>query len=349
MRLRRAVGAEPGPSKPGSLPKTLAVLLLCLALVCLLSLLFGAGEIGPLSALNALLGLNGEQVGSDEAYFVIESLRGPRTLIGLVVGAALGISGALLQAVARNPLAEPGLLGVSAGSVFAVAVALVLGASAVTLRVPVAQLGALGGCLVVLWAARLGGVGNDPVRLVLAGAVLSGLLAALSSLLLLFDQRAADEIRFWIIGSLAGRRLEDLQAILPSLAVAAIITLAIGRPLAALALGERVAVGLGHHPRVVRMLAIIVVAMLVGAATAIAGPIAFVGLVVPFAARALAGPDIRRTLWLSLPLGPLVVISADIVSRLVVQPSELPLGVLTALIGAPVLIAVVRSQRLPTL
>ncbi|MCG7599219.1 iron ABC transporter permease [Halomonas sp. McH1-25] len=323
----------------------------CLAVVCLLSLLFGAGEIGALDSLSSLLGMLDGALAehAEEAAFVIHELRLPRTLIGLAVGMALGVAGALLQAVARNPLAEPGLLGVSAGSAFAVAVALMLGASAATLRISVAQLGALAGCLCVLAAARMRGVGNDPVRLVLAGAVLSGLLGALTSMILLIDQRTADEIRFWIVGSLAGRRLADLQAILPSLALAGIVTLSIGRPLAALALGERVAVGLGHHPRLVRLLAIGVVALLVGAATAVAGPIAFIGLVVPFAARALAGPDIRRTLWLCLPLGPLVVIGADIVSRLVVQPSELPLGVLTALIGAPVLIWVVRSRRLPTL
>lgn len=323
---------------------TLALLLVALTLVGMASLLVGAGDVTPAQALAVLA-----DGGNAEARFVVWELRGPRTLIGIVVGVALGVSGALLQSMARNPLAEPGLLGVSAGSAFAVALALVLGASAATLRVSVAQIGALGGCLVVLWAARLGSVGSDPVRLVLAGAVLSGLLAALSSLLLLFDQRAADEIRFWVIGSLAGRRLADLQAVLPSMFLAAVITVMIARPLAAMALGERVAVGLGHHPQMVRLLAIAVVALLVGAATAIAGPIIFVGLVVPFAARALVGPDIRRTLWLCLPLGPLVVISADIVSRVVVQPSELPLGVLTALIGAPVLIAVVRSQRLPTL
>lgn len=319
--------------------------------MCLLSLIFGAGDVGPLASLSYLLGMDRVMPQADvaEAEFVIHALRGPRTLIGLAVGGALGVAGALLQSVARNPLAEPGLLGVSAGSAFAVAVALVLGASAATMRVSVAQLGALGGCLCVLGAARLSGVGSDPIRLVLAGAVLSGLLGALTSMILLFDQRAADEIRFWVVGSLAGRRLEDLQAILPSLGVAAVLTLLIGRPLAALALGERVAVGLGHHPGVVRLIAIVIVALLVGATTAIAGPIAFVGLVVPFAARALAGPDIRRTLWLCLPIGPLVVIGADIVSRLVAQPSELSLGVLTALIGAPVLIMVVRSQRLPTL
>ncbi|MED5499507.1 MAG: iron ABC transporter permease, partial [Pseudomonadota bacterium] len=258
-------------------------------------------------------------------------------------------AGSLIQAVARNPLAEPGLLGVSAGSALAVAIALVLGASAATLRISVAQLGALAGCLFVLAMARVNGVGNDPVRLVLAGAILSGLLGALTSLLLLVDQRSADEIRFWVIGSLAGRRLEDLRAILPSLLFAGVLIVAIARPLAALALGERVAVGLGHHPRWIRLLCVIAVAVLVGAATAVAGPIAFVGLVVPFVARALAGPDIRRTLWLALPLGPILILCADILARLLVAPSEMPLGVITALVGAPVLIAVVRAHRLPAL
>ncbi|PSJ21909.1 ABC transporter permease [Halomonas sp. ND22Bw] len=315
-----------------------------LALAVLASLLWGAGEVGPGRALAVLAGH-----GDGEARFVVETLRLPRTLIGIAVGLSLGVAGALLQAVSRNPLAEPGLLGVSAGAAFAVAVALWLGASAATLRVAVAQIGALVGCFAVMSVVRLRGLGDDPVRLVLAGAAFSALLASLTSLLLLFDQRTADEIRFWVVGSLAGRRLDDLAAVLPSLGLALVVTAMIARPLAALALGERVASGLGHRPGRVRALVVIAVALLVGAATAIAGPIAFVGLVVPFAARALAGPDIRRTLWLCLPLGPLMVLTADVVSRLVVAPSELPLGVLTALVGAPVLVAVVRARRLPTL
>lgn len=201
----------------------------------------------------------------------------------------------------------------------------------------------------VLSVARFRGVGNDPVRLVLAGAAFSGLLGSLTSLMLLYDQRAADEIRFWVVGSLAGRRLDDLVAVLPSLLVAAIAVVLMARPLAALALGERAASGLGHHPTLIRWVAVGCVALLVGAATAIAGPIAFVGLVVPFVARAFAGPDIRRTLWFCLPIGPLIVLMADIISRVAVAPSELPLGVLTALCGAPVLIAVVRAKRLPML
>ncbi|WNL43915.1 iron ABC transporter permease [Halomonas sp. PAMB 3264] len=319
-------------------------LLTALVAVSALSLLIGAGSVGPARILGFLQGS-----ADDEVRFVMWELRAPRTLIGIVVGMALGVAGALLQAVSRNPLAEPGLLGVSAGAAFAVALALVLGASAATLRISVAQLGALAGCICVMSVARFRGVGNDPVRLVLAGAAFSGLLGSLTSLLLLYDQRAADEIRFWVVGSLAGRRLDDLVSVLPSLAVAATAVAVTARPLAALALGERAASGLGHRPGLIRWIVIGSVALLVGAATAIAGPIAFVGLVVPFVARALAGPDIRRTLWFCLPIGPLIVVSADIISRVVVAPSELPLGVLTALCGAPVLIAVVRARRLPML
>ncbi|MBY6110024.1 iron ABC transporter permease [Halomonas sp. DP1Y21-3] len=318
------------------------VVLLGLAIVA--SLVVGAGEIGPVLSFQALLGL-----GNEEARFVVWDLRLPRTLVGLVVGVALGVSGTLLQSITRNPLAEPGLLGVSAGAAFAVALMLLLGGSLLELRIGVAQLGALLGCLCVLGVSRIRGLGADPVRLVLAGAAFSGLLGAMTSLILITDRRAADEIRFWVVGSLSGRRLDDLLAVLPSMALAALVLVMVVRPLASLALGERASAGLGHHPGRLRLLAILIVALLVGGATAIAGPIAFVGLVVPFIARAIAGPELRRTLWLCLPLGPLLVLIADVISRRLVAPSEMPLGVLTALCGAPVLISVVRARRLPSL
>ncbi|SER79265.1 iron complex transport system permease protein [Vreelandella subterranea] len=322
----------------------MTLLLTALVAVSLVSLLVGAGEVGPLRSLAALAGTQ-----DSDASFVVWQLRAPRTLIGIAVGMALGVAGALLQAVSRNPLAEPGLLGVSAGAAFAVALTLVMGASAATLRISVAQLGALVGCLCVLSVTRVRGVGSDPVRLVLAGAAFSGLLGSLTSLMLLYDQRAADEIRFWVIGSLAGRRLDDLAAMLPSMLVAAVAVVLMARPLAALALGERAASGLGHHPGLIRWCVVACVALLVGGATAMAGPIAFVGLVVPFVARAMAGPDIRRTLWFCLSIGPLMVLAADMIARVAVAPSELPIGVLTALCGAPVLVAVVRARRLPSL
>jgi ABC-type Fe3+-siderophore transport system, permease component len=329
-------------SRALSLPLIAAGLLLFLVIIA--SLLYGAG---PVSASEAFMVLAGS--GSEEARFVVSELRLPRTIIGLVTGLALGLAGALLQSMTRNPLAEPGLLGVSAGSGFAVALAILFGASTATLTSFVAQLGALAGCALVIAATRVQGLGNDPVRLILAGATLTGLLLALTSMLMLMDQRAADEIRFWITGSIAGKPLSMLQATLPSILVALVLTIIVARPLAAMALGEKAAVGLGHHPGRIRFLIVLTVALLVGSATALAGPLIFVGLVVPFIARAFAGPDIRKTLWLCVPVSPAVVLAADVFSRLIAAPAELPLGVVTALIGAPVLLAIVRAGRMPSL
>ncbi|MBO1413371.1 iron ABC transporter permease [Streptomyces sp. FH025] len=310
----------------------------------LASLLLGAGDVGPSRALATLLG-----DGDSDSRFTVFHLRAPRTAVALAVGLALGVAGAVLQAAARNPLAEPGLLGVSTGASFAVVVAIVLGASAASVGPYVAVLGAAAGCLLALGAARLRGAGDDPVRLVLAGAALSGLMNAATAVLLLSDARAADEIRFWTIGSVAGRGTDQLLAVLPVLVVGLALAVAAGPALTALSLGDDVATGLGHKPRRARALAVGAVALLVGAATAIAGPVSFVGLVVPFAARALVGPDLRRLLVVSALLGPAVVLLADVASRLVARPYEMPLGVMTALCGAPVLVAVVRSHRMPAL
>ena len=162
---------------------------------------------------------------------------------------------------------------------------------------------------------------------VLAGAAFSGMLGALSSLLLLWDQRTADEMRFWVIGALAGRPLDTLDWSLPGLIGGLLVALLVVHPLAALALGERVASGLGHHPQLTRLGTLLAVAILVGTATAAAGPIAFIGLIVPYIARRLVGSDIRRTLGLSMLLGPCVLLLADVISRLLVRPYELPVGV----------------------
>ncbi|MBU2875660.1 FecCD family ABC transporter permease [Marinobacter salexigens] len=315
-----------------------------LFLACLASLLFGAGTLELGQAFAVLTGQ-----GTEDARFVVMELRLPRLVIGMATGLALGVAGALLQTLTRNPLAEPGLLGVSAGSAFAVSLAILLGASTATLTTLISQVGALAGCGLVVAATRIQGAGQDPVRLVLAGATLTGLLLSLSSLLMLIDQRAADEIRFWITGSLAGKRWDQLTATMPSLLLAGAIVVGVARPLASLALGEKVAMGLGHKPGLIRLMVIVAVALLVGGATALAGPLVFVGLVVPFVARSLAGADIRKTLWLCLPIGPAMIIAADTLSRLLVTPSEMPLGVITAVIGAPVLMVIIRARRIPAL
>ncbi len=327
-----------------TVPTPLTLAGLFLFVIAISSLLSGAGPVEVTDAAQVLLGY-----GSEEARFVVTELRFPRLLVGMTTGLALGIAGALLQALTRNPLAEPGLLGVSGGSAFAVAIAILLGASSATLTTLVAQAGALAGCALVMFATRSQGLTRDPVRLVLAGATVSGLLLSLTSVLMLADQRAADEIRFWITGSIAGTPLSHLWAVVPSLLVAGVLVVFVANPLAALSLGERTAVGLGHQPGLVRLLVMLAVALLVGAATALAGPLVFAGLVVPFIARALAGPDIRKTLWLCLPIGPALIVLADSLARLIAAPAELPLGVVTALIGAPVLLLIVRSGRMPSL
>jgi iron complex transport system permease protein len=338
-------------SHPGAVrakrPQRSALIGLALLLILLscASLGFGAGDVSLGQALQVVFGA---EVHPD-ASFVVMELRLPRTVLAIIVGAALGAAGVVLQAATRNPLAEPGLLGVSAGASFAVVLAISLGAGAATLHLGVAVLGALIGCMLVLLVTRMSDVGDDPVRLVLAGAAFTGILTSISTLILLYDQRTADEIRFWVIGALGGRPLSTLYWSIPGLLAGLLMLLPAVRPLAALALGEKVATGLGHHPQATRIWALISVAVLVGTATAAAGPIAFVGLVVPFVARRIVGPDIRRTLSLSLLIGPAVVMFSDIASRLLVRPYELPIGVVTAMVGAPVLIAIVRSHRLPRL
>ncbi|TLX61795.1 iron ABC transporter permease [Stutzerimonas nosocomialis] len=327
-----------------SLGRMLLLAVAALLILILASLLFGAGQVSPWRSLMALGG-----VADPDARFVITELRLPRTLLGILVGVALGAAGTVLQSATRNPLAEPGLLGVSAGASFAVVLAVSLGTSSSSANLAVAISGALIGCALVLLVTRVRGVGDDPVRLVLAGAAFSSILFAASTLIMLHDQRTADDIRFWIIGALAGRSNEVLVWTLPGLLLGLLVLVPIIRPLAALALGETMASGLGHHPRVTRIVALFSVAILVGTAVSAAGPISFVGLVVPFIARRLAGPDVRRALLLALLIGPSILIMADIFSRLLVKPYELPIGVVTAFIGAPVLIAVVRNHRIPRL
>lgn len=319
----------------------------CLMLVGMLaiaSMLLGAGELTMADSLRALLGSADE-----EHTFIVRELRGPRTLLAILVGVALGAAGTVMQATTRNPLAEPGLLGVSAGASFAVALAIYHGADAVGMRFGIAVLGAMAGCLLVLLTTQLRGAGTDPVRLVLAGAAFSSILVSLTTLILLHDQRTADEVRFWVIGALGGRPASHLLFTLPGLVAGLALVGGSAAALAALSLGEKVAMGLGQRPAHTRIIAMTGVAILVGTATAAAGPIVFAGLIVPYFARRMVGPDVRRALPVAMLLGPVVLLLADILSRLAVRPYELPIGVVTACIGAPILIAVVRSHRLPRL
>jgi len=279
---------------------------------------------------------------------VVLDLRVPRTLIGLVAGAALGLAGALMQGLTRNPLADPGLLGVNAGASLAVVAAIsVFGVTSPAGYVWFAFAGAaLAAVLVYLVAS--GRNGPTPLSLTLAGAAVTAVLTSLITLVLLRDLDTLGQYRFWSVGSLVGRDASTVLPLIPFLVVGAVLALVLGRGLNGLALGDDVARGLGQRVGLTRVVAGVAIILLCGSATSLAGPLVFVGLVVPHLARRMIGTDYRWILAYSVPLGAMLLVLADTVGRLIAQPAELEAGIVVALIGAPVLIALVRRDRAVT-
>lgn len=283
---------------------------------------------------------------SSEAHLIVADLRVPRTIAGLVAGTCLAVSGVLLQGATRNPLASPALLGISAGGAFAVVLGVALLEQPPAMAVWMAFLGGAGAAAL---AAALAGSGRDglsPVRLALSGAIVSALLAAWTSALLAVHQRTADEVRHWLAGSLAGRDAAGVAPLLPVVGVALAVAWLLARPMDALALGDETAVGLGQRPGRIRLVAWTVAVLLAAVAVALAGPIAFVGLAVPHLARRLVGSDHRPVLVLSALLGPALLLGADVIGRIVAPPTEVQAGVLTALLGAPVLVRLAVRVRM---
>ncbi|MCK1798062.1 iron chelate uptake ABC transporter family permease subunit [Streptomyces sp. XM4193] len=277
---------------------------------------------------------------------VVRELRLPRTLVGLMVGAALGTAGAVMQAVTRNPLADPGLLGVNAGASAAVVFGIgVLGMAGFASLVWFSFVGAALTTVIVYVLGASGRAGPTPVRLALAGAAVSASLGGVIAGLTVFDSATYDYMRFWMIGSLAGREPALVMDLLPFVVVGLVIALLLARPLNALGLGEELGEALGAHIARTRIASVVAVTLLCGAATAAAGPIGFVGLVVPLVARWLTGPDLRWVLPYSMLLAPVLLLASDIVGRVVLPGDELEVGAVTALIGAPVFIAMVRRRK----
>lgn len=285
-----------------------------------------------------------------DATAIVRDLRIPRTVLGLLVGAALGAAGALMQGVTRNPLAEPGMLGLNAGAALAVVAAITwLGVTSTTAFAGFALLGA--GITAVLVFA-LGGTsrgGPTPIRLALAGAVLMTLLVSLTSAILVFSARTLDEYRFWIVGSLAGRESDVTVAVAPFLVAGLLIALLTPRGLNALALGDDVARSLGANVNRSRALASVSFVLLAGGAVAAAGPITFVGLAVPHVARLLVGPDYRWIVPYSILIGAFLLVGADTAGRVVARPAELQVGIITSFIGVPFFLWLVRRSRLVAL
>lgn len=280
-----------------------------------------------------------------EAHLIVHELRLPRTLAGLVAGTCLAVSGVLLQGATRNPLASPTLLGITSGAGFAVVVAVTLLGLPSEYAVWAAFAGGAGAAALAMALASSGRDGLSPVRLALSGALISLLLSAWTSGILAINETSADEVRHWLAGSLAGRDAAAVPPLLPALVLGVIVAAALARPLDALALGDEAAVGLGQRPGWVRAIAGLTAVGLASIAVALAGPIAFLGLIVPHIARFLVGGRHGDVLLASALLGPVVLLIADILGRVVARPAEVQAGVLTALIGAPVLIRIAIGMR----
>lgn len=314
-------------------------LLLLLALAIALSLLIGAKPLPPSVIVDAFSG----SCESADCTIVLDA-RLPRTLAGLLAGCALGLAGALMQTLTRNPLADPGLLGVNSGASFAI----VLGAALLGITSPQEQLlmafcGAFAASLLVAFTGSQGGGQLSPVRLTLAGVALAAVLEGLSNGIALLNPDVYDQLRFWQAGSLDIRTLQTLKIVLLPVLIAAVVTLFLSRALNSLSLGADTATALGSRVARTQLIGLLAITVLCGSATALVGPIAFIGLMMPHMARWLVGADHRWSLPVTLLATPALLLFADVLGRLLV-PGELRVSVVSAFIGAPVLIWLVRRQ-----
>lgn len=276
---------------------------------------------------------------------VVRSLRVPRTIIAIGVGGSLAVAGAVMQAVTRNPLADPSILGVSSGASFAIVTAFYYGGLTESYQyVWFAFAGAMVAALLVFAVGSVGRGGPSPVKLALAGVVVSSLLSAWTSALLLLDEQTFESVRFWFAGSVAGRELSVFWTVLPFLAGGTAACIFMGHQLNVLSLGDETAQALGMHTARIRLLCSVIVVLITGAAVATAGPIAYVGLAIPHMVRAFTGPDYRWILPYSLLWGAVFLTAADIIGRIAMRPGEIEVGIVTAIVGAPFLVYLARQR-----
>jgi iron complex transport system permease protein len=311
-----------------------------LLLLCVVSLAVGTQTVSPSTVWQALV----EHNGAGEQWIVLD-LRIPRTVLALLVGVALGLSGALIQAVGRNPLADSEVLGINSGAaLFVVAAIALLGLQGIWTYIWFAFAGALVAMVLVYLVGMSGRATVTPVRVLLAGVAVGAVMDGIGFAIRLRYPRAFDNMRFWDAGALDGRPLDVALAISPFIAVGAVLCLLVARSLNVSAFGDDLAKSLGGNVIRTQVLSLIAVTLLAGAATAGAGPIGFVGLMVPHVVARVTGPDWRWILAYSVVVAPALLLAADIVGRVVVRPAELPAGIVTAFVGAPVLIWLVRTR-----
>nr|WP_026303300.1 iron chelate uptake ABC transporter family permease subunit [Jongsikchunia kroppenstedtii] len=326
---------------------TIAVLLLVAVIA---SIAIGSRTLSPSEVWDALWAT--KTAHSSDAVGIVQDLRLPRTLLGIVAGLALGAAGALSQGHTRNPMAEPGLLGVNAGA----ACAVVAGVYLADISSPIQYMifGLLGAAAAValvfvlsVLAGRMAGTaGASPMTLVLAGVGINAVLLAVTSAIVLTDSTSLDAWRFWNVGSISGRGFDVLWAAVPFVAAGLVLAVAGGFSLNVLSLGDDATKALGAKVGRVRLVGVITIALLAGAATAACGPIVFLGLAAPHIARMIVGPDYRWIVPYSAVIGAVLLLAADVLGRVLGRPGEVQSGVVLAVLGAPVFIALVRSRRL---
>ncbi|MFF9810465.1 FecCD family ABC transporter permease [Streptomyces coeruleorubidus] len=335
---QRAETAPAPPTRRAIRAFGLLLAVAILVLVALASIAIGAKELSLGQVWHGLF----EDSGTYGDVVVAERLS--RTVLGLLAGAALGLAGAVLQALTRNPLADPGLLGINAGASAAVVTAVTfLGITSLSGYVWFAFFGAaaVGALVWFLGGSR----GATPVRLALAGTAISAALYGYLQAVMIMDDAALGKMRFWTIGSLSAANDSTIRQVLPFLLAGMVLALALSRPLNAMAMGDDTAKALGANLNRTRALSMLAATVLCGAATAACGPIVFVGLMVPHVVRSFTGPDLRWILPYAAILSPVLLLGADVIGRIVARPAELQVGIVTAILGGPVFIYLVRRRR----
>ncbi|WP_436536820.1 FecCD family ABC transporter permease [Actinoplanes sp. HUAS TT8] len=315
-------------------------LLAAVAAAVVLSLSIGAQTLSPSEIWHALA----DSDPASPATAIVHELRLPRTVLGVLAGLALGAAGALMQGHTRNPLADPGLLGISAGASFCVVIGIQLGVGALTGYIWFAFAGALLASLAVFAVAAGGRGGPTPVTLALAGLAMSALLSSFTQSMLLTNDASLNVFRFWVVGSISGRDTSVSAQVAPFIAIGLVLAMINAPALNALGLGEDVARALGQRILPARIVGVTAIVLLAGAATAACGPIIFLGLIVPHVARTLTGPDHRWLIPASALTGAVLLLVADTIGRVVLRPAELQTGIVLASVGAPFFIALVRRR-----
>jgi iron complex transport system permease protein len=329
-----------------------------LVILCAASLAIGSRPVGPGTVARVIAdvlthpaaqtdtGTRAEVLGiSVQDYAAVAELRLPRTVIALLAGAALGLGGGLIQSLTRNPLAESGILGLNAGAAFAVVLAITLwGLTAPGQFVWFALAGAGLGTLAV-WLIGTGGRSVSPERLTLAGVALGAVLSGITSMLRLSDPKRFSSLIAWESGNLSQRGWDVVTPALPFLALGVVLALALAPGMNLLALGDELATSMGGRIALTRALMVVAITVLTASATVMAGPISFVGLMAPHVARWVVGPDQRRLLPLAMVVSAGVLLAADVIARVIMWPGEVPVGIVSAVVGAPVLIHLVRRKR----